>query len=263
MKQIAILASLFAVIGVGAAYADSVIFTWDPSKTGPALAGAGSSVTADAIDTTTYLHSVNQSNGSFAEEFFLQVTGFELSGQPVTAPGLNSSYGLYFAINATGTPAFTSLDISLMGDPGNNDGRPGSTLSGVSFSNGTAGDLLLGSGVLVSAALSLDAAGVRHAQFLDAFTPVSGQAEFFGNASPLLEVLLTTPPINFMAFPQANGSTINVVKGGTGKVDFVPEPASLVLLGGGLVAVFLIRRARLSSERNIRNEAGAGYLQES
>src|SRR5947209_8281419 len=45
-----------------AATADPVAFTWDPSKSVPALAVPDSSFTADTVDSTTYLHSVNQAN---------------------------------------------------------------------------------------------------------------------------------------------------------------------------------------------------------
>jgi len=80
------------------ALADPITFTWDPSRSSPALAGPGSGFTADTINTTNYLHSVNQSNGSFVEELVLRVNSFDQNGQTVVSPGLNRSYGLYFAI---------------------------------------------------------------------------------------------------------------------------------------------------------------------
>ena len=51
--------------------------------------------TVDALDTTTYLHSVNQSNGSFNLQWLMPVTGLTDNGQPVEPPGFDQSYGLY------------------------------------------------------------------------------------------------------------------------------------------------------------------------
>src|SRR5207248_6934595 len=148
-------------------------FTWDPSRTNPPLSGAGSAFTADTILTTNYLHAVNQTNGSFQEEFVFHIDAFQLGDQVVTTPGLNSapgatgSYGLYFAVSATGLPTsgaamFGTLNISLMGDPGNNNGAITAATSGVSFANtgatGPADDITLGSGTLVSAMLSFNPA---------------------------------------------------------------------------------------------------------
>jgi hypothetical protein len=239
------------ILLVGVSYCASaapITFTWDPSKASPAL--AGSSFTADTIDATSYLHSVNQTNGSFVEEFILQISGFELNGLPVIAPGLNSSYGLYVTINASGQTVagrttFNNLDITLMADPGNNDGAPSSTLAGVSFANGTAGDFALGSGTLLSASLALDSAGVRHAHFVESVMRVPGEGGFFSGGSTVFEVFLTTPPAAFRAVPQPDGTTIQMVNGGSAQADFVPEPASLALFGSGLIAVALIRRRKV------------------
>src|SRR3954452_2892871 len=94
-----------------AASAAAIPFTWDPSRSIPGLAVPGSSFTADTINTTNYLYSINQANGSFVEQFIVRVNSFELNGQPVSAPGLNSSYGLYFSISATGQGSlFNNLD---------------------------------------------------------------------------------------------------------------------------------------------------------
>jgi PEP-CTERM motif len=98
--------------------------------------------------------------------------------------------------------------------------------------------------MLVSASLALDSAGVRHAFFAETFMSASGQAAFFGNVAPLVDFFLTTPPANFIAVPQPDGTTVQMVNGGIGKVEFVPEPASLVLFGAGLAAAVLYGRAK-------------------
>ena len=107
-------------------------FTWDPSQSNPQLSGAGSAFTADTINVTTYLHQINLLDGSFVIDQLLDINGFQLNGQPVTAPGFGSTYGLYFRIDSTGQQAggittYNTLNIALMADPGNNDGTPRET----------------------------------------------------------------------------------------------------------------------------------------
>jgi hypothetical protein len=234
------------------AAANPLVFTWNPANANPALAVAGSSVTADTIDVKTYLTSTIQADGTAPFHQILQITGFALNGQSVSAPGLNTSYGLYFDINGVtkfggGPPSYSVLNISLMADPGNNDGTLSATIgSGLQFSNGTSGDVVLGSGSLVSASLQLDATGTRHAQYVETFATAGGEAAFFANVFPYLNIALTTPPANFAAIAQPGGTTIDLVNGGSGVVTVAPapEPGSMALLGCGLVAVFFVRRRR-------------------
>jgi hypothetical protein len=207
------------------------------------------------INTTNYLEAIHQSNDSFVETFILQINGFQLNGQPVTAPGFNSTYGLYFIINAAGQgPSFNSLNIALMADPGNNNGTPSASLTGVSFSNtgpaGVADDFILGTGTLVSASLAFNPATmVRSADFVENFAPAPNEIGFFGSISPLLEEFLTTPPSTFQTFLQPDGNPINLVNGGSGRAEFVPEPGSLVLLASGLLGLALVRRRRAVPRR--------------
>src|SRR5437868_2894827 len=77
-------------------------FTWDPSQANPPLSAAGSAFTADTINVSTYLHAIHPPDGSFVLDQLLNVVGFQLNGQPVTAPGFGSTYGLYFRLNSTG-----------------------------------------------------------------------------------------------------------------------------------------------------------------
>jgi hypothetical protein len=111
-----------------------------------------STVKFDQLDFTTYPYSDNKPDGSFTEHFILQVTGAELHGTPATVPGLGSDFGMYFLIDATGHNSasgttFGTMNIALMVDRGNNDGAPSSTADdGVTFANGTSGDIMLAKG---------------------------------------------------------------------------------------------------------------------
>jgi hypothetical protein len=241
--------ALPALSGISPASASS--FTWDPSQASPPL--SGSAFTADTINTTNYLQAIHLTNGSFVETFILQINGFQLNGQPVTAPGFNSNYGLYFTINATGQAAsFNTLNIALMADPGNNDGTPSAGITGVSFSNtgptGVADDVTLGTGTLVSASLTFNPVTmVRNAHFVENFASAPNETGFFGSISPLLEEFLTTPPSAFQTFLEPDGSSIDLVNGGSGRAEFVPEPGSLVLLASSLLGLGLASLFRAGS----------------
>jgi hypothetical protein len=177
------------------AEAAGIPFTFDSSLATPPL--GGDSFTADDITIVNYLHSVVMGDGSFAEHLIDPITGFSLGGAPVSVSGLNSSFGLYLSVDATGTIVagktnFNTLDISLMADVGNNDGTPSATLGTASapgtlaFSKpaGVADDITLGFGSLLSASMSRDAAGTRHATYLDTFPPASGESGFYVSPTP-------------------------------------------------------------------------------
>jgi hypothetical protein len=248
----------------------SPVFTWDPSGSNPPLSGAGSAFSADTAITINFLHALIKPDGSFDEEFVLRIEEFQLGDQIVTTPGLNStpgaldSYGLYFTIHETGQmgpggTGFNTLDIALMGDPGNNNGTLAATTSGIAFGNsggtGIADDIPLGIGTLVSAMMRLNpVTGVRSAHFVESFQEIVGQAGFFVTplgVPSLLEQFLTTPPSAFAAVPQPDGTTVIMVNGGTGRASFIPEPSTLVLLAGGGLILGLVRR---------RNERSAPSL---
>jgi hypothetical protein len=76
-------------------------FTFDPSLATPNLGGGA--FTADNMTFTNYLLSTVHGDGSFSEFLCQPISSVTLDGAPVTAPGLNSSYGLYLTVSATGT----------------------------------------------------------------------------------------------------------------------------------------------------------------
>jgi hypothetical protein len=278
--RLAVIAALGLAASIGRftpASASSVVtFTWDPALASPPLTGAGSAINADNISLTNYLHSVNTNDfatlrQNFVEQFIQPITGFTLHGSPVSAPGLNSSYGLYFTLNATGHfpidasgattgPAtFDSLSMTLMADVNHDDGMVGATLTGVGFSNaaGVANDVVLATGSLLSAALSRDAQGVRHAHFVETFVPDAAEEAFFvdPNLSLGWEEFLTTLPVAFQVTQVDALTTVQMVNGdlgSTGQVNLVPEPHSFGLLLGGCIAL-----AAAMARRHRSPEVGA------
>jgi hypothetical protein len=177
----------------------------------------------DTANASTFLRSVNQTDGSFSERFLMPITGFENNGQPVVPKGFEKSYGLYLTIEATGKGTmFDSLNLTLWADPKANDGTPSvSEISDPSFSNGTRGDFALAHGTLASATLMQDATGTRHANFVEDLTPtLAGTLLSGGSLRPdtLLQEQLTSPASVLTATPQADGTTVNLLQGGTAKI---------------------------------------------
>jgi len=231
-----------------AAIANPVAFTWNPAGSVPALGGPASGFSADQTDFRTYLRSVIAPGGTFAIDEILPISGFRLHGLNVPAPGLGTAYGLYFEVTGTGAlpvgkpPVYFTLNVSLMGDPGNQNGIPHSDLAGIGFANtgptGTADDVLLGGGSLLKASMATDPVPfVRHADYLVTFASAAGEEAFFGSGlTTSLQLLLTTTPDKFQ------GPPIIRVNDAFGVAAFVPEPASLALFAAGCAGIAFARR---------------------
>ena len=194
----------------------------------------------DTLNASNFLREVSQPDGSAVLHFLMPVTGFEGNGQLVTPPGFDKEYGLYLTIDAT-HPAgqtgaggvFSSLNVTLWADPNNDAGIPDvSETSGPSFSNGMANDIVLATGIMVSASVSLDTTTMtRSADDVVAMTPTLDGTLLLGGSiksGTLLEVQTTTPPADFQTIPQPDGTTIFLVTDGTASITLDPQGTILV-----------------------------------
>ena len=184
----------------------------------------------DTFDASTYLHSVVQPNNSFALQWVLPVTGFENNGQPVTPPGFDKEYGLYLTIDASGILGtngapnlYTSVNVTVCADPQNDAGTPSSTVAnGATFSNGSTNDIVLATGSLVSASMKFDpTTGTRTATYVETMTPTLDGTLLLGGSIPPgshLTEQFTAPADTFQALPQPDGTTVDLVNGGSAQI---------------------------------------------
>ncbi len=81
---------------------------------------------------------------------------------------------LYLTVDASGTIGtngaanqYTSLNVTLWADPRNDAGSPSATeADGATFSNGMANDIVLATGTLVSASMSIDPTTMTRSAYL-------------------------------------------------------------------------------------------------
>jgi hypothetical protein len=124
--------------------------------------------------------------------------------------------------------------LNLWADPKNDAGTPSvSQTSDPSFSNGMANDIVLATGTMVSASVSLDPTTMtRSADDVVTMTPTLEGTLLLGQSiqpGSLLEVNTNTPPANyFQSMPMADGTSIATVTDGTAVVTLDPQGTILV-----------------------------------
>lgn len=233
-------------------------FTFAPSAAGL----NGGNVTADNIIISDYSHVVISGSGSFTDNGYLAVEGFQLDSSAVVAPGLNTSYGLYFEFSGTGTQTtnnpfttantgtFNTLSYTLYGYNG-----PAATFGFDGSNNpiivsGGANRVALATGSLVSGAVGTVPVGGSYSPFASAnmtFNINPAASGFFASPQPFYSMVMaafinTTSQVNVIS-----PNEFTIFQGG-GSVNFaapIPEPETYALMLAGLgVVAFVARRRR-------------------
>lgn len=261
---------LCASLAAPAALAAPVSLTVSPSAAGLSDAGDFSFTGIRTSDFSSInLTSTGGGNFSFTEIGYLPIASFDPGN--LTPPGLNGTagatpYGMYIAFTGAGTMApagvgslqgsFTSLNYTLMGDPGFNSsfnhfdamhqvscvgcGDDVNLASGTALPGGTNVVSILNAGSanpLPAAFVELLFNGTSVPFFVSPSAPFSLALDTqFSNTSTVTAQYTTNLPAGVDSVVTI-GTSSNIGGSGTGQFSEVPEPSAMLLFGFGLAAL--------------------------
>ena len=87
--------------------------------------------------------------------------------------------------------------------------------------------------------------GILDGNELLTFIPAAGQGGFFQGGSGLLDYFASNPASLLTMTPGPDGTTITTFNDFVVAAQFVPEPASIALLGTGLLGLLTLSRRSL------------------
>lgn len=262
---------LATVVGTGAALADPVSFTWNPSGAGISTAGP---FTASNITVADFAKIDISNPGVVVEDAILRVQSFN-----ATTPGLVSGsgliagatpYALYFVVHTTShltnvpfpghtflAGAFDSISYTLMGDMGGNCTFGASFGAGPTASCGLDTQVALATGSLGN--------GTNQVSILDGIpsaavdvTIDSALPGFWLSPAILSNLLFVTDfTNNNLETTVGTGANAGLILvgacvsprqpcpgGGSFDLTSVPEPITVSLFGAGLAGAAALRRRR-------------------
>jgi hypothetical protein len=255
---------------LGAAYSTSAQplppFTLSPPGSTPPL--VGTAVRADNIIVSDF-STVRLTGPTFSDTGFLSVQSFQLAGTTVTAPGLNSTYGLFFEFSGTGsvtaanpttTPTFgqfSSLNYTLYGYNGpaatfgfDASDNPTTSVGAASRVALATGSLLPGGGQSSVGTTPQSPSFNAFASANLSFMPTVAAGSFFLDPNPFYNVAVSSfinSPSQVSSLSGGFAGGFRITQGG-GSVNFtspIPEPETYALFLAGLAAVgWTVRRRR-------------------
>lgn len=228
-------------------------FTFNPGAAG--LNGA--TFSADNFQISDYA-TVTLSGSTFTETGYLAVGQFQSGAAFINPTGLNSTYGLYFQFNGSGTvnagnPAttpttgtFNTLNYTLYGY----NGTASFGFAGNTPTETATGEIVLATGSLLPGSFISTAPDAAGSFFANAgaklsFNVAPGAAGFFQSPNPFYNMAMTSftnTPSQIQAFD--GGFRIRQGGGSVNFVSTVPEPETYALLLAGLGVVGFVARRR-------------------